>query len=632
MRRERLEVGLRERRPRLQVVAEVLADLGDRREAQVLVEPLGPVGRGLVARPLDPAAATQLLVAEPGVVARPPARALLPRLEALLRRRPLHQRLAVLVPQVEPTGVVEEDLHVRPRLAGRLDRLLGEVDGAVGVRERARLLAPERRRQHHVGEPRRLGQERVGDDEEEPLAGEDRADPVELRERDGRVRAAHPEEVDRALLGVAEDLHRVRRRAPVRDLQRLDVPEPRQLGDVRLVLPVAEAGEVAVAARLACVLRGRLAVHLQDPAARPADHAAEQVDVVRRARGRGRLVRLIDALEHEREQVLRLADHLRSPPHVVGRDTADLGDAIGRVRRDRLLERVEADRVQVDELAVDPALLDQLLREPVQRREVRARPDRQVHLGLPSRLGHARVDHDRARPVGPVQPVELVGPENGLRLGRVDADVEDRVAELDVVDPRWLPVAAERLLQRLAGRRGAEARVAVEVVRPDSAADDQRQRVVVLEEELTARVEAERAASLGRDQLPRALGDEVHRLVPARLAQLAVAADEWPQQPVLGVVRLPAVEALRPEPAVVDAVGRPPADADDPAVADADVEAAAVGAEDAGRLDPAFDGPVRVLVDAHGPVATTRVRRPRPPRIRNAIDHRGSTFFRPPVR
>ena len=164
---------------------------------------------------------------------------------------------------------------------------------------------------------------------------EDRADPAKLGQRDRRVRAAHPEELDRALLGVAEDLHRVRRRAPVRDLQRLDVPERGELRDVGLVLPVAEAGQVAVAARLAGVLRRRLPVHLQDPRARPADHPAQQVDVVRRARGGGRLMRLVDALEDERQQALGLAEDLGRPADVVGRDAADLGDALRRVARRR---------------------------------------------------------------------------------------------------------------------------------------------------------------------------------------------------------------------------------------------------------------------------------------------------------
>src|SRR6185436_15282863 len=98
---------------------------------------------------------------------------------------------------------------------------------------------------------------------------------------------------------------------------------------------------------------------------------------------------------------------------------------------------------------------------------------------------------------------ELVHPEHSLGLGGVDPDVEDRVAELDVVNAVRLAVAPERLLQRLPGRRRTEARVPVEVVRADPAARDQSKRVVVLEEQLTARVEAECAASLCCQQLAR---------------------------------------------------------------------------------------------------------------------------------
>ena len=68
------------------------------------------------------------------------------------------------------------------------------------------------------------------------------------------------------------------------------------------VLPVAEAGQVAVGAGLAVVLGGRLAVHLQDAGAGPAQHAAQQVHVVDRNRGRGRLVRLIEALQDGRDR------------------------------------------------------------------------------------------------------------------------------------------------------------------------------------------------------------------------------------------------------------------------------------------------------------------------------------------
>jgi hypothetical protein len=67
--------------------------------------------------------------------------------------------------------------------------------------------------------------------------------------------------------------------------------------------------------------------------------------------------------------------------------------------------------------------------------------------------------------------------------------MQERVAVLDVGIGAGLAVAAEALLQRLAGGRSAQPRVAVEVVRPDAAAGDERERVVVLEEQLPARVE-----------------------------------------------------------------------------------------------------------------------------------------------
>ena len=109
------------------------------------------------------------------------------------------------------------------------------------------------------------------------------------------------------------------------DRDRVDVPELGELLDVPWVLPVAKAREVAVCAGLTVVLRGRLAVHLQDAGARAADHPAQQVDVVDGA-GRGRrLVRLVEALQHGREQTLRRADELRGTLEVPNRDVTDLG-------------------------------------------------------------------------------------------------------------------------------------------------------------------------------------------------------------------------------------------------------------------------------------------------------------------
>ena len=50
-------------------------------------------------------------------------------------------------------------------------------------------------------------------------------------------------------------------------------------------------------------------------------------------------------------------------------------------------------------------------------------------------------------------------------------------------------------------------------------------------------------------------------------------------QPIGAVDRLPTVKPLRPQPAFVDDIGGPPADADDPPVLDADIASAAVRAK-----------------------------------------------------
>jgi hypothetical protein len=66
------------------------------------------------------------------------------------------------------------------------------------------------------------------------------------------------------------------------------------------VLPVAKARQIAVGTGLTIVLSGGLPVHLQDGGARPAEHATQQVHVVHCDRGGGRLVRLVEALQHGR--------------------------------------------------------------------------------------------------------------------------------------------------------------------------------------------------------------------------------------------------------------------------------------------------------------------------------------------
>ena len=233
------------------------------------------------------------------------------------------------------------------------------------IREDACLLAPNRGREDDVGELRGLCQEGVADDDEQVLLLENRPDPVQLGQRHGRVGAEDPEELDRPLLTVPEDLHCVCRRRPARDLERVDVPVRRKLADVIEVLPVAHPGRVAVRAALACVLRRRLSVQLKRRCARLADHPAEQIHVVHLTRRRGCLMRLIDALQAGRDEPLPAADDPRRLPDVVGLNAADPRRALRRISDHCLAELFEADRVLGDKALVDPAVGNQLVLDRV---------------------------------------------------------------------------------------------------------------------------------------------------------------------------------------------------------------------------------------------------------------------------
>lgn len=132
---------------------------------------------------------------------------------------------------------------------------------------------------------------------------------MQFGQRHGRIGSNNPQELDGTFLGEPENVHGVRRGGPAWELFCLDIPDARQLVHVPGILPVAEAGEISVAAGFARVLRGRLAVGLNHAAARLADHAANQHQVIDLARGGRRLAGLVKALQHRADEPLRAAQH-----------------------------------------------------------------------------------------------------------------------------------------------------------------------------------------------------------------------------------------------------------------------------------------------------------------------------------
>jgi hypothetical protein len=268
---------------------------------------------------------------------------------------------------------------------------------------------------------------------------------------------------------------------------------------------------------------------------------------------------LVKALQHRREQAARSAQQFGGLLDARGRHIADLCRPPGCTAGDPSGQLVEPDGVRGHIGLVDRAGSDDLVQQRVHQRHVRAGPRRQVHVGARSRHGAARIDHQQPRRVRSLEPVEHVHPQHRLGLGDVVAEQGDGVRVIDVGVRAGLAVAAEALLERLVRGGRAQPGVAVDVVRADAGARDHRQGVVLLEEQLPGGVEPDRAGARLGEQPLRVGDDPVHGGVPVRLDQPAALAYQGAGQPVRRMVRLPAEQVLRPEPAAVDPVLGAPA-------------------------------------------------------------------------
>ena len=113
-------------------------------------------------------------------------------------------RMRVIPVQAHAARQLVDDPEIRPGLAGRLDGLAAELHHAIGVRDGADLLGPRGRRQHHVGEIRRLGQEDVLHDQMVER-GEGLAGVIDVGIGHRRVFAHDVHAADLVLLGGVDD-------------------------------------------------------------------------------------------------------------------------------------------------------------------------------------------------------------------------------------------------------------------------------------------------------------------------------------------------------------------------------------------------------------------------------------------
>jgi len=197
-------------------------------------------------------------------------------------------------------------------------------------------------------------------------------------------------------------------------------------------------------------------------------------------------------------------------------DGGDPGDRFEGIARNRALQVLEAHRVLADEARVDVALGDHLVDQPVQQREVGARFRCQVDVRVLCRHRSPRIHHEELRPVRAGQPVEHAHPDHRLGRGHVVAVERECVGDVEVGKRPRRPIRPEGFHQRLRGGRRAEAGISVEVSRSDATVGEEREGVVLLEEELARVVEADGTRRPTLDRMLHALDDQVHRVVPGR--------------------------------------------------------------------------------------------------------------------
>ena len=115
------------------------------------------------------------------------------------------------VVEPERAGQPAEDLAVRQALAGRLDRGQVERDVVVPVGAvQVEVLGLHRRRQHDVGEARRVGQALLEHDGEEVVAREARVHARVVGVAGGRIRVEDDERRDRRVVELGQRLAEAR--------------------------------------------------------------------------------------------------------------------------------------------------------------------------------------------------------------------------------------------------------------------------------------------------------------------------------------------------------------------------------------------------------------------------------------
>ena len=212
-------------------------------------------------------------------------------------------------------------------------------------------------------------------------------------------------------------------------------------------------------------------------------------------------------------------EHLGGAADVLRRYPGDLLDALGRVGRGALGERVESRRPFVDEAPVVPAARDQDVNHAQCERGVGAGADPQPQRRLARRLRRARVDHDR--PCALLLRVAHALVLRAVGLAQVDAPEQDHLRALHVGEAG----IGDQIPERQHVRHELRGETLVRVVLEESRAADRVAEQVVGEVFLgRQRLHRDRGRSVRVDDRLEARGDVVERLVPGDTLPLSGAA------------------------------------------------------------------------------------------------------------
>ena len=355
---------------------------------------------------------------------------------------------------------VRHDPPVGARLAGRREQRALAADAALGVCDRAVLLAPGQRRQLHVGELHRVVVgHAVGDDDER--AGLERvAHAAGVRQADRGVGGHDPQRLHLAVRDGVEQFDGLQARAR-RDPRA--APEALDAGAGRVVEVHVTRERCGHAAGLAAAHGVGLAGDRERAGARLADAAGGQVGVEdRRALG-DPLGRLVGAHGEQADRPRRLGEQAEEGLQNGGRDSAIGGDGVNRLVRlgEFGLDLRKPADVGGDVAPVDGAAADEVGQQAVPEPHVRLRRERQVQVGALGRVRAPGVDDDMALAAGArgLHAAE----EHRMGPGGVVSGEDNEVGEVQVLVAAGHQVGAERQLVGHHRRGHAEPRIGVDV-------------------------------------------------------------------------------------------------------------------------------------------------------------------------